>query len=105
MKTVNHRGTVTRLKQSDSEQCPRAPVVSSSPATPDCKPSLQGEVRRAPRPGRSRPPTALDVQLRQRAGEGGVDGGDLLVGDLLAESGRGSLPRLFGFGLVDALGG
>src|SRR4030095_312499 len=47
---------------------------------------------------------SLDTQLGQGAGERGVDGSDLLVREFFAETGFTSLPRFFGFRLVNAVG-
>ena len=47
--------------------------------------------------------TALDVQLRQGAGEGRIYGSDFFFGELLAEVSFGALPCFLNFGLVDLL--
>jgi hypothetical protein len=45
--------------------------------------------------------SALDLQLRQGAGERSIDGSDFFVGELIMETGFGPLAGFFDFGLID----
>jgi hypothetical protein len=48
---------------------------------------------------------ALYAKLGQRAGQGGVDRGNLFIGDLLLETGSGALAGFLHFGFIYSVGG
>src|SRR5438477_11221085 len=74
------------------------------------RPEDRGRRRRRGAKGRAQgllglpPVTSLDAQLGQRAGERPVDGRDFLIGDLVAQAGRGALARFRSPGFVDIPG-
>src|SRR5262245_13568581 len=51
----------------------------------------------------SHPAPLPDLELRERAGDRGFDRGDFFVGDLVVETCRGALPRLFDPGLLELI--